>query len=269
MPHFIIDGQPLHYTDQGTGEVILLAHSYLWDQHMWAPQVQALQDHYRVIVPELWGHGASGPLPASTRSLTDLARQVMALLDHLAIERCNLVGLSVGGMWGAKLAMDAPERIDRLVLMDTYVGAEDEPKRQYYFSLLRQLEDEGGMSPALLDIVVPMYFHPDADLQSPLCRAFRAALAAMPAEVARQSIAPLGRIIFGREDLRDRLHELDPRKTLVMCGDRDIPRPPHETVEMARLIGCAQVLVPDAGHISNLENPGFVTDTLLSFLASR
>lgn len=269
MPQLIIDGQPLHYTDQGCGEVILLAHGYLWDQRMWEPQIQALKDHYRVIAPDLWGHGQSGQRPDNVRELADLGRQALILLDHLGITRCSLIGLSVGGMWGARLAVDAPERIERLVLMDTYVGPEDEHSRQYYFSLLQQLEDEGTMSDALLDIVVPIYFHPEADLQSPLCRAFRATLAALPATTVLHSIVPLGRMVFGREDLRDRLDQLDPRNTLVMCGDRDIPRPPQETLEMARLIGCRHVLVPDAGHTANLENPGYVTDTLLSFLASR
>ena len=55
----------------------------------------------------------------------------------------------------------------------------------------------------------------------------------------------------------------------MVCGDQDIPRPPAEAKEMAGLIGCQHVLVPEAGHISNLENPEFVTETLLAFLAER
>jgi pimeloyl-ACP methyl ester carboxylesterase len=54
-----------------------------------------------------------------------------------------------------------------------------------------------------------------------------------------------------------------------MCGDQDKPRPPSETQEMAELIGCPYVLVPQAGHISNLENSAFVTEALLKFLSER
>ncbi len=54
-----------------------------------------------------------------------------------------------------------------------------------------------------------------------------------------------------------------------MCGDQDKPRPPGEARDMAELIGCPWVLVPEAGHISNLENPDFVTQALLEFLAER
>jgi pimeloyl-ACP methyl ester carboxylesterase len=101
MPVAVIDGRPLHYVDQGCGPVVLLGSSYLWNRDMWAPQIEALSHQYRVIVPELWGHGESGPLPTRTRSLDNLA-----LLDQLHITRVNLVGLSVGGMWDARLAFD-------------------------------------------------------------------------------------------------------------------------------------------------------------------
>ncbi len=77
---------------------------------------------------------------------------------------------------------------------------------------------------------------------------------------------PLGRIIFGRDDILPRLHELDAKRTVVMCGDQDKPRPPSESMEMAELIGCPHILIPEAGHISNLENPEFVNRTLLGLL---
>jgi pimeloyl-ACP methyl ester carboxylesterase len=269
MPFVTIDGQALHYIDQGTGPAVLLAGSYLWDQAMWAPQIAALAQQYRVIALDLWGHGESGPLPVGTASLDDLARQALVLLDHLDIDRVTLVGLSVGGMWGARLALSAPQRINGLVMMDTYLGVEPEPTRQYYFSLLQQIEEAGVIAPQLLDIVVPIFFRPGIDPQSPLYRNFRAALAALPADRLRQSIVPMGRITFGRDDYMTRLGELDGASTLVMCGDQDIPRPPGEAREMAELIGCPWVLVPEAGHISNLENPEFVTETLLAFLADR
>jgi pimeloyl-ACP methyl ester carboxylesterase len=269
MPFVIIDGQPLHYIDQGTGPAVLLAGSYLWDQNMWAPQIAALSQQYRVIALDLWGHGESGRLPAGTASLDDVARQALALLDHLDIARVTLIGLSVGGMWGVRLALSAPQRLNGLVLMDTYVGVEPEPTRQYYFSLLKQIEEAGVIAPALLEIVVPIFFRPGIDPQSALYRDFRASLAALPADRLRESIVPMGRITFGRDDRLSRLCELDAANTLVMCGDQDTPRPPSEAREMAELIGCPYVLVPEAGHISNLENPQFVTETLLGFLAAR
>ncbi|KAB0499604.1 alpha/beta fold hydrolase [Pseudomonas vancouverensis] len=269
MPYLIIDGQPLHYIDQGTGPAVLLAGSYLWDQNMWAPQISALSQQYRVIALDLWGHGQSGSLPSTTTSLDDIARQALALLDHLQVERATLVGLSVGGMWGARLALLAPQRINGLVMMGTYVGVEPEPTRQYYFSLLQQIEEGGSITPPLLDIIVPIFFRPGIDPQSALYQDFYAKLAALPADRLRESIVPMGRITFGRDDLLSRLGELDAASTLIICGEQDTPRPPHEALEMAELIGCPYLLVPEAGHISNLENPAFVTAALLTFLAQR
>lgn len=269
MPFVTIDGQPLHYIEKGRGPAVLLAGSYLWDQTMWAPQIDALSQHYRVIALDLWGHGQSGRLPDGTISLDDISRQALGLLDYLDIDRIALVGLSVGGMWGARLALAAPQRVSGLVMMDTYVGIEPEPTRQYYFSLLKQIEEAGVITPSLLDIVVPIFFRPGIDPQSALYQNFRASLAALPAERLRESIVPMGRITFGRSDLLPRLSELNPETTLVMCGDQDTPRPPLEAQEMAELIGCPFLLVPEAGHISNLENPRFVTEVLLKFLGER
>lgn len=269
MPVAVIDGQPLHYVDVGTGPVVLLGSSYLWGQEMWAPQIEALSQQYRVIVPELWGHGESGPLPAQTGSLDDLARQNLALLDHLDISQVNLVGLSVGGMWGARLALLAPERINSVVLMDTHLGAEPETTRQYYFSLFKMIEDAGAIPEPLLDVVAPIFFRPGIDRESALYQDYRKALQGFSRERLLDSIVPLGRIIFSRADILDQLPRLDADTTLVMCGEQDKPRPPAESREMAELIGCSLILIPEAGHISARENPDFVNEALLTFLANN
>ncbi|WP_219268165.1 alpha/beta fold hydrolase [Pseudomonas sp. Xaverov 259] len=269
MPVAVIDGQPLHYVDQGTGPVVLLGSSYLWDHKMWAPQIEALSQQYRVIVPELWGHGESKALPAQTQSLDDLARQTLALLDQLDIAQINLVGLSVGGMWGARLALLAPQRINSMVLMDTYLGAEPEATRQYYFSLFKMIEDSGAIPEPLLDVIAPIFFRPGIDRESALYQDFRQSLQAFSKERLLDSIVPLGRQIFSRADILDQLHRLDTDTTLIMCGEQDKPRPPAESREMAERIGCSLTLIPDAGHISNRENPDFVNEALLTFLANN
>ena len=84
--HFIeIDGARMSYVDQGQGFPVLLGHSYLWSAEMWQPQIAALSEHFRVIVPELWGHGGSDAPPATTTDMSALARQHLALLDALDI----------------------------------------------------------------------------------------------------------------------------------------------------------------------------------------
>lgn len=265
--HFIeIDGARMSYVDQGQGFPVLLGHSYLWSADMWQPQIDALSAHFRVIVPELWGHGGSDAPPATTTDMSALARQHLALLDALDIGQCHLVGLSVGGMWGAQLALEHPHRVDRLVLMDTYLGAEPEATRIKYFGLLDAASAAGMFPEPLLDIVVPIFFHAGGQTVPLVRETFRAALKASSAEVIRQSLDPLGRVIFGRPDLLPRLGELASERTIVVCGDQDIPRPPEESSEMARLIGCLAAQIPFAGHISSLENPRVVNEFLLNWL---
>ncbi|MCL1498845.1 2-succinyl-6-hydroxy-2,4-cyclohexadiene-1-carboxylate synthase [Xanthomonas nasturtii] len=266
MPTCTISGQTLHYTQHGQGFPVLLGHSYLWDAAMWEPQIQALSQQYRVIVPELWGHGQSGALPAGTQSLGDLAEQMLTLLDGLELPQCAVVGLSVGGMWGAELAMRAPERVRSLVLMDTFLGAEPQVTRARYFGLLDAIDAAGQVTPALVEAIVPIFFRSGIDLHSALPAAFAQRLAAMSAEQLRASIVPLGRLIFGRDDRLENLAALNPANTFLLGGEYDIPRPPEELWMMAKVIGCDYELVPDAGHIASLENPAFVNAQLLGWL---
>jgi len=269
MPVIDIAGRSLHYQDRGTGFPILLGHSYLWDSAMWAPQIEALSRTHRVIAPDLWGHGRSDAPPAGTRTLGDLAAHAGLLLDALDVRECAVVGLSVGGMWGAELALREPARVRALVMMDTYLGAEPETTRARYFQMLDTIESLGKFPAPILDAVVPLFFRSGADLSGPLPTAFRRALEGFSAAQLREAVVPLGRLIFGRPEAVQRLSALNAGRTLLMCGALDIPRPVAETARMAEAIGCEQVIVPDAGHISNLETPDFVTETLTAWLARQ
>ena len=266
MPSVTIDGSALHYLDQGTGVPVLLGHSYLWDAAMWAPQIEALARDYRVIVPDLWGHGGSGPMPADTHTLADLAGQMDALLQQLEMPPCHVIGLSVGGMWGAELALRCPQRVRSLVMMDTYVGPEPEAMRLRYFGMLDAIEAAGTIAAPLIEQVVPIFFRPGFAADWTVAQGFAKALAEMPVDRLRESVVPLGRMIFGRTDTRPQLSQLDPAYTLMACGEYDIPRPPKEMQEMAERVGCAITQIPDAGHISSLENPEFVTQMLRDWL---
>ncbi|MGF6505795.1 alpha/beta fold hydrolase [Paraburkholderia sp. 32] len=269
MPVITIEGQPLHYQIRGTGFPVLLGHSYLWDSSMWAPQIDALSASFQTIAPDLWGHGRSGQMPADTRTLGDLAGHVIKLLDALDIKRCAVVGLSVGGMWGAELALLQPDRVRALVMMDTDLGAEPDTTRARYFQMLDTIETLGKIPPPMIDAIVPLFFRPEAALDGDVPVSFRDALARFSPAQLRQSIVPLGRLIFSRPDAVSRLASLDSVRTLLMCGALDFTRTPAETIRMAEVIGCQHVLVPDAGHISNLENVEFVTNNLLQWLKQR
>ena len=267
MPTSIVANQPLHYLDEGQGFPVVLAHCYLWHSGMWRPQIDALSQHYRVIAPDLWGHGHSGPLPPATTGLQAVAGNMLQLLDNLGIGSFSLVGHSIGALWGTELTLLVPDRVKTLVIMDACLGVEPAGSRARYWSLLDQIEAAGKFPEPLLEAIVPLFFNPYDDVTSPLRTEMHDALASMPAERVLQSIVPLGRMMFSRKDAGERLRLLNRKRTLFLTGVADIPRPPTDLQELADKLGCPFVSIPNAGHLCTLENPDFVNQALLEFLA--
>jgi pimeloyl-ACP methyl ester carboxylesterase len=260
-------GSSMTAVDAGRGEAVLLGHSYLWDAEMWRPQIDLLSRQYRVIAPDVWGHGRSGALPRGTEDLREVARHHLMLLDRLGVERFAVVGLSLGGMWGVELAGLAPERVTALVLLDTFVGPEPAASRERYLAILKAMEAADKVPEAILDVVVPLFFSAGVQATAPeLPAKFRQALAGWDRERLIDSVLPLGRLFLHRRDAMADLHKLD-MPALVMTGAEDIPRPPQEGRQMADALGCRFIELPGAGHISTLEAPEAVAEHLLAFLA--
>lgn len=264
-----IAGSAISIVDVGSGPAVVLGSGFLCDADSWAPQIEALSKRYRVIVPELWGHGRSGPLPADVSSMGDVARQYLQMLDTLQVERCAIVGLSVGGMWGAELALMAPERVTGLVLMDTSLAAEPAATHAGYMGLLDAVEQYRGFREPVIAAAAPLFFSPTVDDRDPTLRAaFVARLQAWNPERVLDSVAPLGRLIFDR---REALSDLSALKmpVLVATGAEDQARSVSEGRAMAEQIGCTFVEIPLAGHTSSLEAPEAVNRMLIDFLASQ
>ncbi|KHA60809.1 2-succinyl-6-hydroxy-2,4-cyclohexadiene-1-carboxylate synthase [Vibrio variabilis] len=266
MERFSIDGREMAYLDVGTGPVVVFGHSYLWDSAMWAPQVEALSQHYRCIVPELWAHGESDAAPEQTRSLGDYAKQIVALMDHLDVEQFSLVGLSVGGMWGCEVVSLVPSRVTSLVLMDTFVGLEPEVTHAKYFGMLDAISTAKMIPEPIVEAVTPLFFARNVEQDNPeLVHLFRSKLTGLTGEAAVET-ARVGRMVFGRRDQMEDIEKFA-LPVLVAAGQEDIPRPVLESYLMHDTISGSQLVeIPQAGHISNLEQAEFVTDMLKVFL---
>src|SRR5260370_10397009 len=120
------DGCRIAYRFDGPADkpVLLLSNSIGTDLSMWDPQIEALTKHFRVLRYDSRGHGASD-VPAGPYSVDRLGRDVIELLDALKIGRVHFCGLSLGVIVRQLLGLDAPERIDRLILgnTSTYMGS--------------------------------------------------------------------------------------------------------------------------------------------------
>lgn len=261
-----IAGSSLSVLDRGEGPAVLLGHGYLWDWRMWQPQIEAFQRRYRLIIPEMWGHGRSGAIPENTQNHADIAAQMLALMDKLEIERFAVVGSSMGGMWGAHLAALAPKRVYGLALLNSYLGSEPTPNRQTYFGMLDQVEREGHVNDAIIANITPLFFAPATLARSPVLTAqLRHQLAQYDAERLRQSIVPIGRMIFGREDAMNILDRIN-ASILIVAGRQDRSRLPGESIEMAERLGMTAHLLDDCGHSATLEQPDRVSALLADFL---
>lgn len=263
MPTMTINGRTLHYLDEGEGFPILLGHSFLWDSTMWAPQLKVLSQQYRCLVPDLWDHGKSGHLNAEKYTLQQLSEDYWQFTQQLGLEKFSVIGLSVGGMWGAQLALDHPEAVNALVLMDTYVGAEPEETQKRYLGLLAAMKAIKGVSEELATIIAPLFFSPK--VKPAMIQSLKEDLMAIPADNV-PGIAVLGHMIFTRDCLLARLAEIK-QPALVVVGADDIPRPPKEAKTMADLLPNGRLeIVENAGHIANVEKVDEVTALLTAFL---
>jgi pimeloyl-ACP methyl ester carboxylesterase len=116
MAHAIINGARLWYDVQGEGEPLLLHHGYTASRVNWEPAAAMLRDRFQVILMECRGTGDSEHT-ADGYSLDQYAADVIGMADHLGLERFSFAGHSMGGGIGYVLALEYPQRIERLILM--------------------------------------------------------------------------------------------------------------------------------------------------------
>jgi pimeloyl-ACP methyl ester carboxylesterase len=261
-----VAGSSLRVVESGQGPVVVLAHGYLWSAEMWRPQIEALSRHYRVIVPDLWGHGGSDQLPKGTQDLRDLARHHLELFDRLGVADFSLVGHSLGGMWGAELALAVPDRVRAVVLIDSDLKTEPLMKRNRYVAMLDAIQATHSFPAAIMRDVVGLFFSPDVSASAPkLIPEFGSRLALWDTDRLLDSVIPIGHMTFERRETLAEFSRLSMPK-LVIHGTDDTPRPIDEARRMSEALACQLVEIAGAGHMTPVEKPAEVTWHLLDFL---
>src|SRR5579859_2975733 len=118
MAFFVHNGQKLHFLERGRGQPLLLIHGLGSSGADWALQAPALEDGFRLIVPDLPGSGHSERLPGGC-SIERFADSLWALCDHLGARRINIAGFSLGGAVALEMALTRPERVRRLAMINS------------------------------------------------------------------------------------------------------------------------------------------------------
>lgn len=251
------------FQDQGPrgGLPIVLIHGYPFDHSMWEPQVQALKDRYRVVTYDVRGLGRSpaGGVPPSMEGLVD---DLLILLDRLGIPAAVLCGLSMGGYIALRAAERAPRRMLGLVLADTRSEADTEQGRQSRLAVIKGIE-ENGLRLFAEDFLKKVFTPGTLARNAPCVDLIRRTILSNDPE----GVCFASRAIMSRTDTTPVLANIAV-PSLVLCGEHDSLTPPVVGRAMADAIpGARFALIPDAGHLSSLENPKAFNQHLLDFLS--
>ncbi len=253
-------GIEIVYQDVGAGLPIVLGHAFLCDGTMWRYQLPDLAARYRVLVPDLRGHGRSGPAERSF-SLYDLVEDAVAVLDAARVERAVWCGLSIGGMVAMRAALVRPDRVAALVLLDTDAGAEKPVPRAKLRAMGLGVRTV-GVGPFVPTIARMMFGATTRRERAELVDAWERTVETMRVPSLLRCLDA----ILRRDSVLERLPEIEV-SALVVVGEEDRTLPPgvarriHERLRRSRF-----EVVAGAGHLAALERPEPVTRAILEFV---
>jgi len=257
-----LNGFSLHYEDAGAGTPLLLIHGFPLAAAIWQEQTAALAGKLRVIAPDLRGFGSSG-MPAGNCTMDLYADDMIALLDHLRIERAAVCGMSMGGYVLLNLLERYPARVAAACFMVTRAAADDEEGRARRLLLAKEVLVSGaGVAATAFSKVL---FAPGMAAKRPelVAAVTQMMMAAKPAGLAGGLLA-----MRERTDYSGRLG-ICKVPALVIGGEEDMAMPAAESRKLAaELPGSRLCMIPGAGHMVMMEQPEEVNRALGEFLSA-
>jgi len=253
-----LNGIRLAWEDQGQGMPVVLLHGFPFTRWMWRAQTAALARGHRVITPDFRGFGESGGLPENLELLAD---DLHALVEHLHLPRFVLGGFSMGGYVAFRYLARHAERLSGLMLLDTRPEGDTEEGRQRRYAGIERIRAEGpaGFLEDFAKLVVsPKTWESRAETVAEVRRLM---------EDARPDALAAGlRAMAERPDSTALLATVT-APTLVLVGEDDKATPVESSRKMAAAIpGADLVIIPSAGHVSNIEQPDAFNAALTMFL---
>ena len=239
--------------------VVMLSHSLACTREMWKPQLKALGQEHRVLSYDMRGHGRTGVTPPPY-SFATLAADVVALLDHLKIERVSFVGLSIGGMIAQQLAIHHPQRL-RCAVVCCSTSAIPVTVRPVWDERIAAVEG-GGMA-TQVETTLERWFtapyraaHPDVI----------AWVGGMIKNTPVPGFVGCGRAIQGLNITAELATVKLP--ALVLAGEKDPGLPPAMSAAIhGAIAGSEYAVIPDAAHIANIEQAEAFNGLVTAFLA--
>ena len=257
-----MDHAGLSYADRGVGETIVLVHAFPLNREMWAEQEVALAADYRILTTDVFGFGGSN-LPEGGWSVDSYAERLAEMLDELKITGpIVLGGLSMGGYVALAFARKYPERLRGLILADTRADADSPETKANRDKSIAAMATQ--TSADLIEQMMPK-------MLSETTRNTKPAVVARVRELASKQSRE--GVIAGLKALRDRPDSTTSLKdfqfpVLVIVGAEDAATPPALAEAMVKELPNATLeVIPDGGHLSNLEMPEAFTAAMTRWLA--
>ena len=251
-----VNGTELYYevTGKEGAPWLVLSHSLACTVRMWDPQVAAFKDRYRILNYDMRGHGQSAA-PQGPYTLDMLADDVLGLMKELKIERATYMGLSIGGMIGQTLALRQTKHFDKMVLADTSHAQPPEAIKQWEERI--KVAQTQGMKP-LVPSTMERWFTPSFR-ESPPARKIAELIANTPVA----GYVGCGQAIM-KLNTTARLKEIK-LPVLAIAGEAD-PSAPGTRHIGENVPGARLVMIPQAAHISNVEQAATFNQALRDFL---
>lgn len=240
------------------GHVVLL-HAFPLNATLWRSQVASAPAGWQFVAPDLPGFGASTEAPVD--SFDAMGGSVLRGLDALGIERAVIGGLSMGGYLTLALYRMAPERFAGMILADTRATADTEQLKAGRQKVLATVRDKGPS--AIADEMLPKLLGATSHRERPeLTDDVREMIVGNSAD----AIAGAVTAIMNRPDSTSMLASISV-PTLILCGDEDVLTPPADAEALhAGIRNSRLVVLPRAGHLSNLEAPDAFSAAVQEFL---
>lgn len=260
MKNLKIKGSNYFYEDINSEKenVIIFAHGHPFDHTMWNYQINSLND-FRLIIPDLKGYGKTD-YKFDKIYIEDHALDLALLLDKLKIEKVHLIGLSMGGQIIVEFARLFPHKILSLVICGSNPSGETDQSYKNRLELINRMSSIGMEKYTKKDI--HKYLHPDTVKDK--TEAFEHLFKMMINTKLEGAIASHK----GRLERRDNFDYLKKLRVpcLIFAGDNDFFTPANEMKNVAKQIPNSKfVIVPNAGHLINMEQPEIFNKFLIDF----
>lgn len=252
------DGTAYELTGPADAPGVVLIHGLGLSRRLWDQHLAAFAD-WRVLRYDLYGHGESAPAP-ETATLALYANQIAGLMDHVGMDRAHIVGFSIGGMINRRFALDHPDRMQSLAILNSPHDRGAEAQKQVE-DRARSVRDQGAFS--TFDAALKRWFTPGylaTGAGSAMVRDWRG-------QVDTESYAQTAWVLANGVCELIAPNPPVTAPTLVMTCENDSGSTPKMSHDIAAEIdGAETIIIPQLQHLGLMEDPAAFTIPITNFL---